>query len=239
VIVEPRPGGGGIIGADAVAGDARRLHAAALANPLSILPAMGKSLPFDVPASFCRSRGGDRAVRDRRQQGCGVPDHQRADRLRQSAAGQVAYASVGRLAAPYADGAVRSKVGIDIVHVPYGRRRRCRTSSPADPVRLLVDLLDARPGAGRQRARWSSPATSARRSVPDAPTAERPACRTEANSCTAFRPAGTPAHRREGARRRDQIFADPALQAKLIAGLRAGHGSGRRPAFKAQIERKS
>jgi len=54
VIVEPRPGGGGIIGADAVAKATPDGYTLLLsANPLSILPAMGKPLPFDVPAS-CR-----------------------------------------------------------------------------------------------------------------------------------------------------------------------------------------
>src|SRR6201987_3889852 len=53
VIVEPRPGGGGIIGADAGARPAPDGYPLLLsANPLSILPAMAKPLPFDVPASF-------------------------------------------------------------------------------------------------------------------------------------------------------------------------------------------
>jgi tripartite-type tricarboxylate transporter receptor subunit TctC len=53
VIVEPRPGGGGIIGADAVAKAAPDGYTLLVSNiALSMLPSLGKPLPFEVPGSF-------------------------------------------------------------------------------------------------------------------------------------------------------------------------------------------
>ena len=53
VIVEPRPGGGGIIGADAVAKAPPDGYTLLVSNiALSMLPSLGKPLPFDVPGSF-------------------------------------------------------------------------------------------------------------------------------------------------------------------------------------------
>src|SRR5262245_1805459 len=122
VIVEPRPGGGGIIGADAVAKATPDGYTLLLsANPLSILPAMGHALPFEVPARllpitrpppvpFVIVANKDAPFRTINELIAYV----------KARPGQIPYASVG-VGSPHhmLMELFKSKVGIDIVHVPY------------------------------------------------------------------------------------------------------------------------
>jgi tripartite-type tricarboxylate transporter receptor subunit TctC len=122
VIVEPRPGGGGIIGADAVAKAAPDGYTLLVTNvALSMLPALGKPLPFDVPASFApiviATTGqfvlvvsGD------------APYRALADVVSRAAArpGQIPYSSVG-VGSPHhlIMEMLKTRTGIDLLHVPY------------------------------------------------------------------------------------------------------------------------
>jgi tripartite-type tricarboxylate transporter receptor subunit TctC len=122
VIVEPRPGGGGIIGSDAVAKAPPDGYTLLVTNvALSMLPALGKPLPFEVPGSFApiviATTGqfvlvvsGD------------APYRTLADVVSRAAArpGQIPYSSVG-VGSPHhlIMEMLKARTGIDLLHVPY------------------------------------------------------------------------------------------------------------------------
>jgi tripartite-type tricarboxylate transporter receptor subunit TctC len=122
VIVEPRPGGGGIIGADAVAKAAPDGYALLETNSaLSVLPSLGKTLPFDVPGSFApiaivavgqfvlvaSNDAPYRSVKELVAYASARP-------------GQIPYSSVGVGSSHHLImELLKSKTGIDLVHVPY------------------------------------------------------------------------------------------------------------------------
>jgi tripartite-type tricarboxylate transporter receptor subunit TctC len=122
VIVEPRPGGGGIIGADAVAKAAPDGYTLLVSNTaLSMLPALGKPLPFDVPGSFApiviattgqwvlvaSNSAPYRTIKE-------LVDYVRPR------PGQIPYSSVG-VGSPHhlVMEMLKARTGIDLVHVPY------------------------------------------------------------------------------------------------------------------------
>ncbi len=122
VIVEPRPGGGGVIGADVVAKAAPDGYTLLVTNvALSMLPSLGKPLPFEVPGSFApiviATTGqfvlvvtGD------------APYRTLKDVIAAAAArpGQIPYSSVG-VGSPHhlIMEMLKARTGIDLLHVPY------------------------------------------------------------------------------------------------------------------------
>jgi tripartite-type tricarboxylate transporter receptor subunit TctC len=122
VIVEPRPGGGGIVGADAVAKAAPDGYTLLVTNvALSMLPSLGKPLPFDVPGSFApiviATTGQFVLVVSGN-----APYRSLKDVVAAAAArpGQIPYSSVG-VGSPHhlIMEMLKARTGIDLVHVPY------------------------------------------------------------------------------------------------------------------------
>ena len=122
VIVEPRPGGGGIIGADAVAKASPDGYTLLVTNTaLSILPSLGKPLPFDVPGSFAPiaiATTGQFVLAASNN----APYRSVGELIAHAAArpGQVPYSSVGVASAHHlVMEMLKARTGIDLVHVPY------------------------------------------------------------------------------------------------------------------------
>ena len=122
VIVEPRPGGGGIIGADAVAKAPPDGYTLMVTNTaLSMLPSLGKPLPFEVPGSFApiviatsgqwvlvaSNSAPYRSIKELVAYASPRP-------------GQIPYSSVG-VGSPHhlIMEMLKARTGIDLVHVPY------------------------------------------------------------------------------------------------------------------------
>jgi tripartite-type tricarboxylate transporter receptor subunit TctC len=122
VIVEPRPGGSSIIGTDAVAKAPPDGYTLLVTNvALSMLPSLGKPLPFEVPGSFAPAViattgqfmlvvSGDAPYRS-------LQDVVAAAKERP---GQIPYSSVGA-GSPHhlIMELLKARTGIDLVHVPY------------------------------------------------------------------------------------------------------------------------
>jgi len=245
VIVEPRPGGGGIIGADAVAKATPDGYTILLsANPLSILPAMGKPLPFEVPASFAPitvlATGPFVIVANKDAPFKTINELIAYVKARP---GQIPYASVG-VGSPHhmLMELFKSKVGIDIVHVPYKGAASQMQDIVAGQILFGFSSISstlAQVQAGSVRALVI---TGDKRSplVPDAPTAAEAGLPDfEANSWYGLlAPAGTPAAIVEKVRTDvTKVFSEPALQAKLVGQGFVPVTDSTPATFKAQIER--
>jgi tripartite-type tricarboxylate transporter receptor subunit TctC len=245
VIVEPRPGGGGIIGADAVAKASPDGYTLLLsANPLSILPAMGKPLPFEVPASFSPimvvATGPFVMVASNDAPFKTITELIAAAKARP---GQIPYASVG-VGSPHhmLMELFKAKVGIDLVHVPYkGAAAQMQDivggQIPVGFSSLSSALAQVRAGEVRTLAITGDVRSPL---VPDAPTAaEAGVPDFEANSWYGLlAPAGTPAAIVERVRADvAAVFSDPALQARLVAQGFVPIADSVPALFKAQIER--
>jgi tripartite-type tricarboxylate transporter receptor subunit TctC len=122
VIVEPRPGGGGIIGADAVAKAPPDGYTLLVTNTaLSMLPSLGKPLPFDVPGSFApiviATTGQWVLVASNNAPYRSIKELAAYARPRP---GEIPYSSVG-VGSPHhlVMEMLKSRLGIDLVHVPY------------------------------------------------------------------------------------------------------------------------
>ncbi len=122
VIVEPRPGGGGIVGADAVAKAAPDGYTLLVTNvALSMLPSLGKPLPFEVPGSFApiviATTGQFVLVVSR-----DAPYHSINDIVAAADArpGEIPYSSVG-VGSPHhlIMEMLKARTGMDLLHVPY------------------------------------------------------------------------------------------------------------------------
>jgi tripartite-type tricarboxylate transporter receptor subunit TctC len=245
VIVENKPGAGTVIGTTAVAKAAPDGYTLLLsANPLSILPAMGKPLPFDVPASFLPitvvATGPFVIVANKDAPFRTINELIAYAKTRP---GQVAYASVG-VGSPHhmLMELFKSKVGIDIVHVPYKGAAAQMQDIVGGQILFGFSSISstlAQVQAGSVRALVI---TGDKRSplVPDAPTAAEAGLPDfEANSWYGLlAPAGTPAAIVEKVRAEvTKIFSDPALQEKLVAQGFVPVTDSTPASFRAQIER--
>ncbi len=122
VIVEPRPGGGGIIGGDAVAKAPPDGYTLLVSNSaLSMMPALGKALPFDIPGSFAPiviAASGQMVLVASND----APFRSIKELVAYAGArpGQIPYSSVG-LGSPHhlIMELLKSRIGIDLVHIPY------------------------------------------------------------------------------------------------------------------------
>jgi tripartite-type tricarboxylate transporter receptor subunit TctC len=223
IIVEPRPGGGGIIGADAVAKAAPDGYTLLETNSaLSMMPSLGKPLPFDIPGSFAPiaivASGQFVLVASN-----SAPYASIKELIAYAGArpGQIPYSSVG-VGSPHhlIMELLKSKTGIDLVHVPYkgaapqmqdmvGGQVPVGFSSVSSAIALI------RSGAVRPLA-----VASLRRSaqLPDTPTViEAAGVDVVSESWYGLlAPAGTPKPIVERiAAELAAVFADPALREKL------------------------
>ncbi len=243
VIVEPRPGGGGIIGADVVAKAPPDGYTLLESNvALSMLPSLGKPLPFDVPGSFApiviATSGQFVLVASNNAPYRSVKELIDYARPRP---GQIPYSSVG-VGSPHhlIMEMFKSKVGIDLLHVPYKGAAPQMQDMVAGQVQVgfssvssaiaLINSASVRPLA----------VASAQRSVllSDTPTlmeAGVPEFITE-SWYGLLAPAGTPKPIVDRiAAEVTAVFADPALREKLaVQDMVAVEGSD--PAtFRARI----
>ena len=225
VIVEPRPGGGGIIGADAVAKAPPDGYTLLVTNTaLSMLPALGKPLPFDVPGSFAPDRH-----RDLRPMGAGrfqrrtLSLAQGIGRLcvRPAGPGRL-FVGRGRLAASFDHGNAQSA---DRDRPLPRALQGCRPSDAGHgrrpgPGRILLGLLGDRADPIRRGAGAGGAERGGSALLPDTPTvieAGIPDFVTD-SWYGILAPAGTPKPIVDRlAAAVTAIFADPALREKLAA----------------------
>jgi tripartite-type tricarboxylate transporter receptor subunit TctC len=175
VIVEPRPGGGGIIGADAVAKAQPDGYTLLVTNTaLSVLPTLGKPLPFDVPGSFAPiviattgqfvlAASNDAPYRSVRE----------LIAYAASRPGQVPYSSVGVASTHHLImEMLKSQTGIDLVHVPYKGAAPQMQDMVAGQVQVGFSSVSSAIALIRSGAVRALAVASAQRSalLPDTPT---------------------------------------------------------------------
>jgi tripartite-type tricarboxylate transporter receptor subunit TctC len=247
VIVEPRPGGGGIIGADAVAKAAPDGYTLLVSNvALSMLPSLGKPLPFDVPGSFApiviAATGQFVLVVS-----ADAPYRSVADVVAAATArpGQIPYSSVG-VGSPHhlIMEMLKARTGIDLVHVPYKGAAPQMQDLVAGQIQIgfsSVSSAIAQLKAGSVRP---IVVTGVQRSplLPDTPTViETGIPDFGADSWYGvLAPAGTPKPIIDRiAAEVTAIFADPALREKLaVQDMTAVEGSDA-ASFTARIEKEA
>jgi tripartite-type tricarboxylate transporter receptor subunit TctC len=223
VIVEPRPGGGGIIGADAVAKAPPDGYTLLVSNTaLSMLPALGKPLPFDVPGSFapiviatsgqwvlCASNDAPyRSIKE-------LVDYARPR------PGQVPYSSVG-VGSPHhlIMEMLKARVGIDLVHVPYKGAAPQMQDMVGGQVQIGISSVSSAIALIRSGSVRALAVASAQRSamLPDTPTVIESGVPDFVTDSWygVLAPAGTPKPiiDRIGTAV-TAIFADPVLREKL------------------------
>jgi tripartite-type tricarboxylate transporter receptor subunit TctC len=234
VIVEPRPGGGGIVGADAVAKAAPDGYTLLVTNvALSMLPSLGKPLPFDVPGSFApiviATTGqfvlvvsGD------------APYRSLKDVIAAAAArpGQIPYSSVG-VGSPHhlIMEMLKARTGIDLLHVPYKGAAPQMQDLAAGQIQIGFSSVSSGIALIKSGAVRAIAATGDRRSplLPDTPTvmeAGIPDFMVD-SWYGVLAPAGTPKPVIDRiAAAVTAIFADPALREKLtVQDMMAVEGS--------------
>jgi tripartite-type tricarboxylate transporter receptor subunit TctC len=234
VIVEPRPGGGGIIGADAVAKAAPDGYTLLVTNvALSMLPSLGKPLPFDVPGSFApiviATTGqfvlvvsGDAPYRS-------LKDVVAAATARP---GQIPYSSVG-VGSPHhlIMEMLKARTGIDLVHVPYKGAAPQMQDLAAGQIQIGFSSVSSGIALIKSGAVRPIVVSGGERSVllPDTPTViESGIPDFVADSWYGLlAPAGTPKPIIDRiAAAVTAIFADPALREKLtVQDMTAVEGS--------------
>jgi tripartite-type tricarboxylate transporter receptor subunit TctC len=234
VIVEPRPGGGGIIGADAVAKAPPDGYTLLVTNvALSMLPSLGKPLPFDVPGSFApiviATTGQFVLVVS-----SGAPYRSLKDVVADAAArpGQIPYSSVG-VGSPHhlIMEMLKARTGIDLVHVPYKGAAPQMQDMVAGQIQIGFSSVSSAIAMITSGSVRPLVVSGAQRSVmlPDTPTVmETGIPDFVADSWYGvLAPAGTPTPIIDRiAAEVTAIFADPALREKLaIQDMTAAEGS--------------
>ena len=225
VIVEPRPGGGGIIGADAVAKASPDGYTLLVTNiALSMLPALGKPLPFEVPGSFAP------IVIATSGQWVLVASNTAPYRsIKELAAyagarpGQIPYSSVG-LGSPHhlIMEMLKARLGIDLVHVPYKGAAPQMQDMVAGQVPVGFSSVSSAIALIKSSSVRALAVASAQRSalLPDTPTVIESGIADFVTDSWygVLAPAGTPKPIVDRlAAEVTAIFADPALRDKLAA----------------------
>jgi tripartite-type tricarboxylate transporter receptor subunit TctC len=233
-IVEPRPGGGGIIGADAVAKAPPDGYTLLVTNvALSMLPSLGKPLPFDVPGSFApiviattgqfvlvvSDSAPYRSLKDVLADAAGRP-------------GQIPYSSVG-VGSPHhlIMEMLKARTGIDLVHVPYKGAAPQMQDMVAGQIQIGFSSVSSAIAMIKSGSVRPLVVSGAQRSamLPDTPTVmETGIPDFEADSWYGvLAPAGTPKPIIDRiAAEVTAIFADPALREKLwVQDMTAAEGS--------------
>jgi tripartite-type tricarboxylate transporter receptor subunit TctC len=234
VIVEPRPGGGGIVGADAVAKAAPDGYTLLVTNvALSMLPSLGKPLPFDVPGSFApiviATTGQFVLVVSR-----DAPYRSLKDVVAAAAArpGQIPYSSVG-VGSPHhlIMEMLKARTGIDLVHVPYKGAAPQMQDLAAGQIQIGFSSVSSAIALLKSGAVRPIVASGVERSVllPDTPTVIESGIPDFAVDSWygVLAPAGTPKPVIDRiAAAVTAIFVDPALREKLaVQDMMAVEGS--------------
>jgi tripartite-type tricarboxylate transporter receptor subunit TctC len=247
VIVEPRPGGGGIIGADAVAKAPPDGYTLLVTNvALSMLPALGKPLPFDVQGSFAPI-----VIATTGQFVLAVtgdaPYRSLKDVVAAAAArpGQLPYSSVG-VGSPHhlIMEMLKARAGVDLVHVPYKGAAPQMQDMVAGQIQIGFSSVSSAIAQIKSGAVRPIAVTGDQRSplLPDTPTIIEsgiPDFMVD-SWYGVLAPAGTPRPIVDRiAAEVTAIFADPALREKLaVQDMMPVEGSD--PAsFAARIERET
>ena len=232
VVVENRPGSGGIIGTDAVASSIPDGHTLLHTSPSHVAQRRAARQAALRPAEGLRL---DRAHRGHlagaaRQPGRAGGEREGADRAGEEA---VAELRLGRqrLRDAHEHGAAQVAGAVDLVHVPYKGSTQARTDLLSGQIQLTVDgLLPNLPHirAGKLKAIAVDRTRAARRPRPRSRPWPKPAC--QATSPT----PGTPCSRPRRRRGRCCIGCAPPTDGRAeSAGLRekfvaAGRRAGRR-----------
>ena len=223
VIVEPRPGGSGIIGADVVAKASPDGYTLLETNSaLSMLPSLGKPMPFEIPGSFApiaiAASGQFVLVASKN-----APYRSLAEFIAYAKArpGQLTYSSVG-VGSPHhlIMELFKSKTGLDLVHVPYKGAAPQMQDMVADQVPVGFSSVSSAIALLRSGDVRPLAVASAQRSalLPDTPTmAEAGVTGVESDSWYGLlAPAATPKPIIARINRdMKAVLADPALREKL------------------------
>lgn len=247
VIVEPRPGGGGIVGADAVAKAPPDGYTLLVTNvALSMLPSLGKPLPFDVPGSFAPIVIGTTGQfvlvvsND-------APYRSLKDVVAAAAArpGQIPYSSVG-VGSPHhlIMEMLKARTGIDLVHVPYKGAAPQMQDMVAGQIQIGFSSVSSAIALIKSGAVRPLVVSGAERSVmlPDTPTVMETGIPDFAADSWygVLAPAGTPKPVIDRiAAEVTAIFADPALREKLAAQDMVAVEGSNPASFAARIEKET
>jgi len=223
VIVEPRPGGGGIIGADAVAKAPPDGYTLLVTNiALSMLPSLGKPLPFEIPGSFAPiviATSGQWVLVASND----APYRSIKELVAYAGArpGQIPYSSVG-VGSPHhlIMEMLKSRIGIDLLHVPYKGAAPQMQDMVGGQVPIGFSSISSAIALIQSGAVRALAVASAQRSalLPDTPTFIESGVPDFVTDIWygVLAPAGTPKPIVDRiAAEVTAIFADPALREKL------------------------
>jgi tripartite-type tricarboxylate transporter receptor subunit TctC len=247
VIVEPRPGGGGIVGADAVAKAPADGYTLLVTNvALSMLPSLGKPLSFEVPRSFAPiviATTGQFVLVVSRQ----APYRSLRDVVADAAArpGQIPYSSVG-VGSPHhlLMEMLKARTGMDLVHVPYKGAAPQMQDLAAGQIQIGFSSVSSCIALVRSGAVRPIVVSGGQRSplLPDTPTVMESGIPDFAVDSWygVLAPAGTPRPIIDRiAAEVTRIFADPSLREKLaVQDMTAVEGSDP-DSFTARIDKET